>query len=72
MRLNLSPDLSLASYLQYDTDVKSIGTNTRLRWTFDPLGDLFLVYNHNVKEQLDRWGFSSSELLLKLQYAVRY
>ena len=72
VRLNLSPDLSVASYLQYDTEAKSIGTNTHLRWTFDPLGDLFLVYNHNVKEQLDRWGFGSSELLLKLQYAVRY
>jgi hypothetical protein len=27
----------------------SFGTNTRLRWTFSPLGDLFVVYNHNLR-----------------------
>jgi hypothetical protein len=72
LRVNLSPDLTVASYVQYDTDSRSIGTNTRLRWTFDPLGDLFVVYNHNVNEQQDRWTFASSQLLLKLQYTTRY
>ena len=27
----------------------SFGTNTRLRWTFNPLGELFVVYNHNLR-----------------------
>lgn len=72
LRLNLSPDLTVASYVQYDTDTRSIGTNTRLRWTFHPQGDVFVVYNHNVDEQLDRWAFASSQLLIKLQYTMRY
>ena len=50
LRINISPDLSIASYVQYDTDSDSVGVNTRLRWTFSPAGDLFVVYNHNVRD----------------------
>lgn len=72
LRVNLSPDLSIASYVQYDTDSESLGINTRLRWTFTPAGDLFVVYNHNVQQVLDRWRLDSNQLLVKLQYALRY
>jgi len=72
LRINLSPDLSIASYVQYDTESKSIGTNTRLRWTFRPVADLFVVYNHNVRSILDRWQLDSNQFLVKLQYALRY
>jgi hypothetical protein len=71
VRLNLSPDLSIASYVQYDTETRSIGTNTRLRWTFRPVADLFIVYNHNVRSMLDRWRLDSNQLLIKVQYAWR-
>jgi hypothetical protein len=71
LRLNISPDLSVSSYVQYDTDSDSIGVNTRLRWTFTPAADLFVVYNHNVQSMLDRWRLDSNQLLIKLQYAWR-
>jgi Domain of unknown function (DUF5916) len=71
LRLNISPDLELASYTQYDTVSESIGINTRLRWTFRPVGDLFVVYNHNVQSLLDRWRLESNQLLVKMQYAWR-
>jgi hypothetical protein len=71
LRVNISPDLSIASYIQYDTDSESYGTNTRLRWTFRPVADLFVVYNHNVRLILDRWRLDSNQLLIKLQYAFR-
>jgi hypothetical protein len=71
LRVNLSPDLSIASYVQYDTDSDSLGTNTRLRWTFAPAGDLFVVYNHNVRSLVDRWHLDSNQLLVKIQYAWR-
>ena len=67
----MSPDLSFASYVQYDTDSELVGTNTRLRWTFTPVADLFVVYNHNVRSILDRWRLDSNQLLIKLQYALR-
>jgi hypothetical protein len=72
LRVNISPDLSIASYVQYDTDSDSVGVNTRLRWTFSPAGDLFVVYNQNVQSLPDRWQLESNQLLIKLQYALRY
>ena len=77
LRLNISPDLQLSSFAQYDTESNSFGTNTRLRWTFSPLGDLFVVYNHNVRTRdpitLRReLAFDSNQLQLKAQYAFRY
>ena len=72
LRVNVSPDLSVASYVQYDTESDSIGVNTRLRWTFRPVADLFVVYNHNVQSVLDRWQQQSNQLIVKLQYAWRW
>ena len=77
-QLNFSPDLQITSYVQYDDESEEIGTNTRLRWTFHPLGDLFIVYNYNVVdlydviEQRSRWNLDSTQLMVKLQYALRY
>ena len=78
VRLNVSPDLQFNSYMQYDNTTDSFGTNTRVRWTFSPLGELFVVYNHNIREMIPapgiqrEWRFDSNQLLLKLQYAWRY
>jgi hypothetical protein len=77
VRLNFSPDLQFNSFVQYDNESRSVGTNTRLRWTYKPLGDLFVVYNHNVttRDPLTdsrRWRFASNQLLVKAQYTFRY
>lgn len=72
LRVNVSPDLSVSTYMQYDTDSDLFGTNTRLRWTFRPAADLFVVYNHNVRSALDRWQLDSNQLLVKVQYAWRF
>lgn len=77
LRLNASPDLQLTSFLQYDNTSHSFGTNTRLRWTFDPLGDLFVVYDHNLRTRDPlthhrQLAFASNQLLVKLQYVFRY
>jgi hypothetical protein len=77
LHLNVSPDLQVNSFVQYDNESHEVGTNTRLRWTFLPAGDLFVVYNHNLRT-IDpttgarRLAFESNELLVKLQYALRY
>jgi hypothetical protein len=72
VRFNVSPDMQISSYWQYDTQSKSIGTNSKLRWTFRAVGDLFVIYNHNVRDIADRWQLDSNQLLVKLQYAFRY
>jgi hypothetical protein len=81
LNANVSPDLQISSFTQYDTESRSMGANTRLRWTFSPLGALFIVYNHNLSDpedaSMNRWRprrlrFASNQLLIKAQYAVRY
>ncbi len=73
LNVNVSPDLVFSSFLQYDTESRSLGSNSRLRWTFDPLGALFVVYNHNLAREFDdRWLFDSNQLLIKVQYTLRY
>ncbi|HTM34324.1 MAG TPA: DUF5916 domain-containing protein, partial [Vicinamibacterales bacterium] len=71
VRLNVSPDLSVSSYIQYDTVSDLLGVNTRLRWTFRPEADLFIVYNHNVRSLVDRWQLDSNQIVVKVQYAWR-
>jgi hypothetical protein len=71
LRVNVSPNLSIASYAQYDTISNSVGVNTRLRWTFRPEADLFVVYNHNVRSLVDRWQLDSNQFVMKAQYAWR-
>lgn len=72
-QFNISPDLQLSSLTQYETESRELGTNNRLRWTFHPFGDLFIVYNHNIQRTVDRrWEFVSNELPVKLQYTMRF
>lgn len=53
VRVNVSPNLQFNSYAQYDNSSDTFGANTRVRWTFSPLGDLFVVYNHNLRHDID-------------------
>jgi hypothetical protein len=70
--VNFSPDLQLSSLLQYDTVSHSFGTNTRMRWTFHPYGDLFVVYNHNLVDTSEfGWRKQSNDLIVKFQYTFR-
>jgi hypothetical protein len=71
-KINFSPNLTLSSLIQYDTESRSWGSNTRVRWSFSPLGDVFLVYNHNLRDFQNRLEFESNQLLLKAQYTLRH
>jgi hypothetical protein len=72
--LNFSADLQFSSLTQYDTQSKELGTNNRLRWTYHPNGEIFIVYNHNVirDDEKDRWNFVSNELPIKIMYTWRF
>ncbi len=71
IRLNFSPDIQLSSFIQFDNESNSIGTNTRLRWTITPLTDLYVVYNHNVSRLKESpWQFDSNQFIMKLSYGL--
>jgi hypothetical protein len=69
--LNLSPDFVISSFLQYDNESESFGTNTRLRWTFSPLGEAFVIWNTNVVDPFDRWRTDTNLLSVKIRYSWR-
>jgi hypothetical protein len=71
-RLHLSPDLNLNTFLQYDTDSRSLGTNTRLHWVMTRESDLFFVVNYNARRTDAQWDRESYETILKLQYTFRF
>jgi hypothetical protein len=76
VEMKISPELQVSSFVQYDNESTSLGTNTRVRWTFHPQGDLFVVYNHNLHRSLGElhrrnFEFESNALVVKFQYAWR-
>jgi len=73
LQVNFSADLQVSSLTQYDTQSRELGSNNKLRWTFHPLGDLFVVYNTNFERGLDdRWQFLNAQVPIKIQYSWRF
>ena len=72
LRLNLSPDVNLSTFVQYDTDSRLLGSFTRFRWSITPLSDLFLVFHYNWREEGGSLQPENYETTLKVQYAVRF
>ena len=71
VRFNVTPDLQLNSFFQYDTDTHEFGINARIHWIFHPQGDFFLVYNHNTFYRFQRSQFLGNQLLAKVRYNFR-
>lgn len=74
--LKFSPEFHVTNFVQYDNESRSLGSATRLRWTYHPLGDLFVAFNHNMTRSIDenepRWQFDSDQILVKIQHALRF
>ncbi len=69
--LNISSDLNVSVFVQYDNESNTVGSYSRLRWTFAPLGDLFIVYKHNIQPDLaDRWQQDQNQIIVKLTYGI--
>lgn len=71
-----SPNLVLSSFVQYDTESRNLGANTRLRWTIKPGNDLFIVWNRGwqrlVLSPQERSLIPDNELLaVKLRWTLR-
>ena len=73
---SFSPRLSLLNFVQYDTDSRNLGLQTRLRWTIKPGNEIFLVINHawqyNTLDRLDRLEALMTNVRAKLNYTFRF
>lgn len=72
-----TPDLILSSYIQYDSESRDLGTNTRFRWTIKPGNDFFVVWYHGWRHPLasaDWWSLHpvSDQLVVKLRWTFRW
>lgn len=68
-----TPFISLANFVQYDTDSRNIGLQSRLRWILKPGNEFFVVLNHAWQENLfDRFESAQARFRVKLNYTFRF
>ena len=70
--LDFSPFISFVSFVQWDNLSDELGINNRFRWIVTPGNDIFLVYNHNWQDQMNRWRTLNSTATLKVAYTHRF
>ncbi len=70
---SFTPLLSLANFVQYDTESQNIGLQSRFRWTLTPGNDFFVVLNHAWQEnRFDRFAAAQSRFRVKFNYTFRF
>ena len=68
-----TPFISLNNFVQYDTDSRNIGLQSRLRWILKPGNEFFVVLNHGWQENpLDRFESAQARFRVKLNYTFRF
>ena len=71
VQVNMTSNLNFSTYIQYDTESRSMGSYSRFRWTFAPRGDFFIVYKNNLTNDItNRWDYQSSQFIFKLTYGL--
>jgi len=53
LELNFSPDLGWSNLVQYDSDSREPGFQSRLRWRIRPGSDLFVVFDRGWVHEED-------------------
>ena len=70
---NFSPNVSWANLVQYDSESRILGFQTRFRWILKPGNDLFLVLNRGWYKTYEHDYVSSFDRgTAKLQYTFRF
>jgi hypothetical protein len=71
-----TPDLILSSNIQYDSESRNLGANTRFRWTIKPGNDLFVVWPRGwrrpiVSDGLIALNTIEDQFTVKLRWTFR-
>ena len=70
---SFTPFITLANYVQYDTESKDIGLQSRLRWIITPGNEFIVVLNHAWQEnELDRFEAAQTRFRVKFNYVFRF
>jgi len=70
---NFTPNVSWADLVQYDSESRIAGVQSRFRWILKPGNDLFLVLNRGWFREFDgSYSTSFNRESVKLQYTFRF
>jgi Domain of unknown function (DUF5916) len=73
--LSWSPDLSLSTFVQYDNVSYDLSSNTRLRWTFKPGDDFYVVWDRTWVRNAARPGLNldpdAESVVAKIRWTFR-
>ena len=75
LKLNyaFSPFLTVSNFVQYDTDSRNIGLQSRVRWILKPGNEMYFVVNHAWQQtSLDRFESIQTNFRAKLNYTFRF
>ena len=69
-----SPFMALAHNIQYDSQSRVLGWQSRFRWILTPGSDLYVVYTHNWMDdsRFDRFSTLDKRLASKVLYTYRF
>lgn len=70
--LTFTPDVSWSTFIQYDNVSESIGLNSKVRWTFAPGSDMYIVLNQAIDREVDSYRVVQSELTTKVGWTFRF
>jgi len=75
-RLNLNvlfnPDITLYSFIQYDSESGRMGWQSRFQWIIQPGKEVFLVWNSIARDPYDRFQMQEASVRLKVKYTIRF
>ena len=73
LELNLSPDLGWSTLVQYDSDSRLLGVQSRLRWRIRPGSDVFVVFNRGwLRDEGGSYRASFDRGSAKVQHTFRF
>ena len=70
-----SPDFNISALLQYDNLSRALGFSARLRRTFEPGNELFLIVDRSYEQdedRFDRFNIIDSDYAAKLGWTFRF
>jgi hypothetical protein len=70
---SFTPFITLANFVQYDTESRNVGLQSRLRWILKPGNECFIVFNHAWQEnEFDRFEAAQTRFRVKFSYTFRF
>ncbi len=69
LEVAVTPDVTVSTFIQYDNLSRSIGAQTRFRWTWRSVLDVFIVLNLRWADFGTHWRHDQQQILVKVQYA---